>query len=441
MTDILFITGRLAAPSLEKVLAKMAPEFSYKIKTLGISVAALMNTAFISRHLSTSEGCDKVVIPGSCKGDPEVISQKLGVDVVKGPCDLRDLPVFFGGERDMEGYGEYHVKIVAEMVDAFQMSLPEILAQANYYRNSGADLVDIGCPAQGSFDRVGEVVDMLKAEGFIVSLDTFDHKTIRQGLKHGIDLLLSVNSRNIDLAPELNCKTVVIPDFGQGLESLEKNAEILKNQGVDYILDPILDPLSFGFTKALVRFHKTRKRHPDTPILMGLGNLTELTEADSTGINTLMAGVMTELEVDYLLTTEVVQWARGSVRELDLARRQMFFAHKQRVLPKGLDSSLVCLKDRPFEILDEAALRQMQSQVKDRNYRIFTDFNQVYVFNRDLFLTGTDPADLFARLEVSSAGHAFYLGRELERACLAVRLGKKYLQEKPLDWGYLDFKE
>jgi hypothetical protein len=65
----------------------------------------------------------------------------------------------------------------------------------------------------------------------------------------------------------------------------------------------------------------------------------------------------------------------------------------------------------------------------------------VYVFNRDLFITGVDPKDLFARLDVASAGHAFYLGRELEKACLAVRLGKKYLQEKPLDWGYLDSKE
>lgn len=441
MTDILFITGRLAAPSLAKVLKKMRPEFSYRIRPLGISVAALMNTPFIARHLKDSQGCQQVIIPGSCKGDLRVIEDKLGVPVLKGPADLRDLPLFFGGERNMEGYGQYKVRILAEIVDAYRMPAEEILARAEYYRDSGADIIDIGCPAEGGFAGVGKVIDMLKGRGFSVSLDTFDHATIREGLRHGVDLLLSVNSRNLDLAPELNCKTVVIPDFGQGLDSLLRNAAELERHKVDYVLDPILDPLNFGFTDSLVRYHELRKRRPTAEILMGLGNLTELTEADSTGINALMAGVITELGIDYILTTEVIQWARGSVKELDLARKQMFFAHKHKVLPKRLDPSLVVLKDQPFEVIEEAGLREMQAAITDRNYRIFTDRTRVYVFNRDCFAVGTDPAELFEQLSVSKPGHAFYLGRELERACLAVRLGKKYLQEHPLNWGYLDSKE
>jgi hypothetical protein len=31
----------------------------------------------------------------------------------------------------------------------------------------------------------------------------------------------------------------------------------------------------------------------------------------------------------------------------------------------------------------------------------------------------------------------FYLGRELEKAALAVQLGKKYVQDNDLRWGYM----
>ena len=124
---------------------------------------------------------------------------------------------------------------------------------------------------------------------------------------------------------------------------------------------------------------------------MGLGNLTELTDADSVGINAVMAGIIAELGIDYVLTTEVISWARGAVRELDLARKLMHYAVRNRVLPKGLDDGLVALKDTPFETYSEAELRDMQRRVRDKNYRIFADREWVYVFNRDTFLRGNDP--------------------------------------------------
>jgi dihydropteroate synthase len=170
---------------------------------------------------------------------------------------------------------------------------------------------------------------------------------------------------------------------------------------------------------------------------MGVGNLTELTDVDSHGVNAVMAGVITELGIDYVLTTEVVSWARGAVRELDRARKLMFYAQSNRVLPKSIDDGLVALKSTPFDPYTEEELRAMQAKVRDRNLRIFADRERVYVFNRDLFVGGTDPDELFAAVRADDPGHAFYLGRELERAALAVRLGKRYTQESDLGWGYL----
>ena len=437
--EYLFVTGRLAADALKAALERMDLDFEYRVTVLGISVAALMNTDWIARQLADAQGCRKVIISGWCQGDLSVIEERVGVPVLRGPKDLKDLPVFFGRERVLEGYGEYETKILAEIVEAYRMPWEEILARANYYRASGADIIDLGCPVQGGFPGVAEVVARLKERGFVVSLDTFDPETILRADEAGLDLLLSINSRNMDLAPKLHCKVVVIPDFDQGLPSLEQNIAQLETWGVPYVIDPILNPINFGFAESLHRFYEVRQRYPDAEMLMGLGNLTELTEADSTGINAVMAGVITELGIDYVLTTEVISWARGAVRELDLARRLMHYSHQNGIPPKYVDSRLITVKDPldEYDYYTEADLRHMQEQVKDRNFRIFTDDKHIYVFNNTVFVKGTDPGEIFARLDVNEGSHAFYLGRELHKAALAVQLGKKYAQEQPLRWGYL----
>jgi dihydropteroate synthase-like protein len=437
VADTLFVTGRLAADALRRTLGKLELDFEYDVAALSGSVAALMRTEWIARRLPEDCGYRQVIIPGLCRGDLATIAAKVGAPVVRGPKDLKDLPAFFGQELDLEGYGEYHAKILAEIVEAYRMPFADIVARAEYYRASGADVIDLGCPPMEAFPGVAEVVAGLKERGFTVSIDTFHLQTIREADEAGVDLLLSVNTQNMELVPQLHCKVVVIPDFGEGLESLERNVASVDALGASYVIDPILDPLSFGFTAALERYCETRRRYPDAEMLMGLGNLTELTDADSIGINTVMAGVIAELGIDYVLTTEVISWARGAVRELDLARKLMHYALRNRVLPKGLDDGLVALKDPPFETYSEAELRDMQHKVRDKNYRIFADREWVFVFNRETFLRGRDPHELFAALHVADPGHAFYLGGELERAALAVRLGKKYTQESPLRWGYL----
>ena len=59
---------------------------------------------------------------------------------------------------------------------------------------------------------------------------------------------------------------------------------------------PILDPIPFGLTASIVRYQRLRERFPEAPIMMGIGNLTELTDADTSGINALLFGIAAELE-------------------------------------------------------------------------------------------------------------------------------------------------
>ncbi len=442
MTRMLFITGKLANQALENTLRVMEPEFDYEIAVMNITVAAFMTADWIARHLNVTGNYDLVMVPGHCRGDLSAIEALTGAKVVRGPKHVKDIPFYFGRQRVSAGYAEYRErqpKILAEIVDAPLLSLEEILAQAEYFRASGADIIDLGWQANSDFPEVEQTVAALKERGFIVSLDTFNRQDVLRANRVGFDYLLSVNGSNLDLARELSCRVVVIPDHGGGLDSLERSIAQLEAWGVGYIIDPIIDPINFGFVESITRYRQVRERYPDAEILMGIANVIELLDADSTGVNALMMGMVTELSINYVLTTEVISWARGAVREANIARKLMGYAHRNHILPKHIDEGLITVKDPPHTSYTEDELRAMQTKVKDRNFRVFTDDQAIYVFNNQLFIKETDGdiQRIFDQLGAEDAGHAFYLGQELQKAAQAVRLGKEYIQDESLRWGYL----
>lgn len=432
-----FVTGKLAYPALKKIVEKLELEGGYRIKVLGSKVAALMNTEYISRHLENEEA-EVVVIPGLCKGKTEVIEKRTGCRVVKGPEDLKDLPLFFGRKMVDEPESEPKIKILAEIVDASQLTVAEVVKRAKYYKNNGADIIDIGAEYSSSFSHLKNVIRTLKQEGFQVSIDSLQKEHIVAADEAGVDMVLSVNSSNIDIVKDLNSKLVVIPDEEDDLASLYKNVDKLECLGKEYVIDPILPPLTFGFVNAVSRYVEVRKRFPKSPMLMGVGNVTELTDADSTGINAVLIGMATELEIDYILTTECSARAKGAVREISIARKLMHRARENGILPKHLDYSLLTIKDPELNQYSKEELQEMQSMIRDKNFRIFVDENYIYVFNSKVFLCDTDGQRLFKSLNVEDPKHAFYLGRELTRAELALKLGKKYIQDRGLRWGYLN---
>ena len=218
---------------------------------------------------------------------------------------------------------------------------------------------------------------------------------------------------------------------------MDASLEKLTAWGVPYLIDPVLEPVGHGFMRSLERYAEARRRYRDAEMLMGIGNLTELTASDTTGVNALLIAVCQELGVRAVLTTEVIPWARGAVREIDVARRLMHHAVTHRTIPKGIDDRLVTVKDPVVLAYTEAELRALQAGLTDPNYRIFADRDGITVLNNERFVRGTDIQAIFAQLDVDEPSHAFYLGKELARASLAVALGKTYRQEGALSWGYL----
>ncbi len=418
----------------------MSPPWQYTVAVMKITVAALMTTPWITRFLEVPEGTDLVMIPGLCEGDPDVIADKVGVHTLKGPKDLREIPEYFGRVAEQRDYGAWDIEIVAEINNAPRLTREAIRREADYFQASGADVIDIGCTPGRAFPELADVVRELVSAGMRVSVDSFDAGEIRTAVEAGARLVFSVNSSNLDVARDLagtGTRVVALPDFGTGIETLEPTLSALEGWGVPYYIDPVIEPIGFGFMQSLERYAEVRRRYPKAELLMGVGNITELTAADTTGVNALLIAICQEVGVRAVLTTEVIPWARGAVREIDIARRLMRYAVVQRQLPKHVDDRLVTVKDPAILEYTEAELRQLQASITDANFRIFTDRNTITVFNAERFIRGTDIQDIFAQLGVDEPTHAFYLGKELAKAKLAIQLGKTYRQEGSLNWGYL----
>ncbi len=448
-----FVTGRLAEHSLRQTVESLAREvgFNYSIEVLPITVAALMTPEWIARRINVAAGSTCVLVPGYCSADLKPVEEATGLPVDRGPRDLRELPRFFGQAELPQDYGAYDIEIIAEINHCPRLSLEEILAQAKLLASDGADVIDVGCEPEGPWGGVADVVRALRAEGHRVSIDSLDPREIEPAVRNGAELVLSVNSSNREAAQDWGCEVVVVPDDPRSLSGLDESIDELASRGVRLRIDPVLEPIGFGFAKSLGRYLQVRERYPDAEMMMGIGNLTELTDADSAAINVILLGFCEELGIRSVLTTQVINWARSSVRECDLARRLVHHSISHRVLPKHLEPRLVMLRDLAPVEPSKDDLDRLAREIKDANYRVFVADGEVHVVSHELHLHGSDPFEVFERLRSSGPdgglpknldpAHSFYLGYEMCKAATALALGKQYQQDESLDWGFLTRKE
>ena len=449
---ILFVTGKLAEPSLRRVLADLAPAvgFAPEVAVMPITVAALLTTEWIGRRLAIPDGVTRVILPGYCRGDLTALPLPVDVVAERGPKDLRDLPQYFGTRRGRpETFGQFDIEILAEINHAPSLTLEQILTLARGYRASGADVIDLGCDPGGPWGGIADAVRALRDASLRVSVDSFNADEVEAALAAGAELVLSVNATNCHLArgwyERFGATVVVIPDTPTDLDSLDQSIEALKWAGVPFRVDPIVEPIGFGFAASLGRYLDVRRRHPDVEMLMGVGNLTELTDVDSAGVNVMLAGFCQEVGVRSVLTTEVINWCRSSVKEFDLARRLVYHAVVERVLPKHLEPDLIAFRDPRLYELGESGLQQLARDVTDRNYRLFAERGEIHVINGSMYIHGTDPFQLFAEMQQLDSkldqAHSFYLGYEMAKAVTALTLAKNYTQDQALRWGFLTVPE
>lgn len=434
---VVLVTGSLAEARVKRAADEITgDEIDPTVINVGVKVAALMTTEIVERRLKLPDNADRVVMPGRFRGDLERLSDFFGTRFERGPDEIADLPQYLGKPKAKLDLSQQNCMIFAEIVDATLMTPGAIVERSRRLRADGADVIDLGCLPDSPFPHLEEAIRALQADGAKVSVDSFNSEELLRATKAGANYLLSLSEKNIDIADQGPAIPIIISAGTTDMASLDRAIDIMIAKGKPYYADPILDPIHYGFAASIARYVDLRNRRPDVPILMGIGNLTELTDADTTGINAVLMGLCSELDITAVLAVQVSPHCRTAVREFDRARREYYAAKQAGALPQGFGEGLMALRDRKGFATTPEDIAALASEIKDKNYRIEVAEDGIHIYNRDGHHVSDDPFKLFPHLDTrADAGHAFYLGVETARAEIAYRLGKRYAQDEPLEFG------
>lgn len=470
---ILLVTGRLAESMVR------ANSLGNDVHVADVDVAAFITENHL-REIDLS-GYDLVLVPGMAKGRWKEIEKETGTKVRLGPIHAYDIPkiiekldsielsheipadrlVDLNRERelidlvesnevslfDINGVkigGKSRLKVVAEIVDATELERDELAERIDYYVESGADIVDLGIPLSFSSDDVRKAVKVAKDCCDAVSIDTFSARAIKAGIESGADMVMSISQSNLKALDYIDGQAVVVVD--RNVERLSWLVDLVRTRTEKVIADPVLD--IDGFSNSVLRYAEFRRRDGITPMLFGAGNITELFDADSVGINALLALIAEEVGANLLFTTEASPKTRGSVRELRIASYMVKGARLKGTPPKDLGLSLLVLKekvkypeaDAPEGCIEAQGNREFHRDPKG-DFRIWIANNKIVCSHDEACIQGKSAKsilDTILRLNlVSRLDHAGYLGRELKKAEIALKLKKNYVQDEELNFGYL----
>jgi len=303
-----------------------------------------------------------------------------------------------------------------------------------------------------------------------VSIDSLDPDEIKAAVFAGADFILSADAGNIEkIAPfASNAAVVVIPTnqregyfpkkADERVSFLEDLIEKARKLGMTRLIgDLILDPSNV--VESLIAFREFANGNPNVPLFVGVSNVTELIDADSIGVNALLAWLSSEVGASILLATEKSSKAKGSVREEVIASKMMFLAKKRSSVPKDLGLDLLVLKDKrnreePYNKELEtnahvmAASSESEPTVLDEkgSFRIAVDriegtivalhYTLLEMDKPINIIKGKTAERVYAKIAelglVTRIEHAAYLGSELAKAEIALRTGKEYIQDSVL---------
>jgi dihydropteroate synthase-like protein len=514
----LLITGTLAEETLQHYAKQSKTQT--EVLALNTQIAAFLTPQTILGALQKKnlKEINVILTPGLMLGDCKIIYEATKIPTFKGPRYAADLPVVLDslGEvalstvvpacdllseklkqkalqelelveqnrdvllkkpgslliKNLAVGKEFPMRVLAEIVDAPLMSNEEIQQLAKTYVKNGANIVDIGMVAGKSMpSEAKRAVKAVKAVVDVpVSIDTLNPVEIKAAVEAGVDLILSVDAGNMNKVAAFakHVPVVVIPtnqkkgifprrpnERVRMLERLTKRAEKLGFAKVigDLILEPTYIVDSF------MAFRTFTTRNPNVPLLIGASNVTELLDADSVGVNALLARLSSEVNVDILLVCEKSAKTAGTVKEAALASKMMFLAKKRNMPPRDLGLNLIVFKDQQTKEAPYNRLGEDKSKVLIANeeaefarvdpkgiFRIAVDrqtenivalhFKSAQDKEPQKIIKGKTAQSVYSKIVglglVSLLDHAAYLGVELAKAEAALVTGKEYVQDNEL---------
>jgi dihydropteroate synthase-related protein len=488
---ILIATGRLAENTVRKAIGEKAD-----ILVADIDIAAFITPKKLIKtfkEAGLSKTYDLILLPGLVTGDFSKASEELGCKIRLGPKHAYDLGfvLLYTGKiefsekvpacelladvrkemalelirkteeeassplklRSVKIGGKARMKVMGEIVGAMEMDASSLQVKIEAFIARGADIIDLGATLNTQPEQAKRAVSIAKTYTKApVSIDTLDPELIKEGVEAGADLVLSLNSANLDtVGPTIaraGIAAVIIPDEERSLESLVRNVEAARRLGIkEIIADPVLDPIGHNITESILRYHEFHKMYPEVPVFLGAGNVTELMDVDTIGVNATLCGIGVEVGASILFTPEYSDKSQGSIAELKRASEMMMLSNIRESSPKDLGLDLLCIKEkrrRPDFLLPENMIQARPSKgwrvdpagpirihiVPDR---ISGNGGLIVAEHEKTSVVGKNAREVMGTLLelklVSRLDHAAYLGRELEKAELALQFNRSYAQD------------
>lgn len=465
---VLLPTGTIA----EKTVRRAAAGFDVDIVVTG-RIASFLSPDELSRIVKNGE-YDAVVTSGMCTASFASVEEELGIPVYRGPRHAADIGMMLRllGEmefsrtvpadeflmhiREEEAQarlvemektascaftlrgcpvgGTSRMKVLAEIMDAHRHS--DIRAAAEQYARDGADIIDLGFGFDAEPEDVERVFCALEGLAVPLAVDTQNPALITAALPYA-DLILSLQEENIPQVgvrvAEAGVAVVVVP----GDATLPDNIRAAQEAGITRIIaDPLLQPAGSGLVPSLGGFEDIGH-----PLFFGAGNVTELIDADSVGVNALLASMAHECHAAVLFTSEHSDKTRGSVREMRRAAEMMALMG-DRPYPKDLGLSLFEIKEKrrrhepeiPREVTCDVGPVPVDLVFDPRgNLRIGIEDGWIIAEHNGTAFRGKKWDEVFHAIladdRVSLLDHAAYLGKELYKAELAIRFNRSFEQD------------
>ena len=507
---ILEVTGRLAEYDVKKVVKDPAD-----VLVVDINIAAFIKPKLLKRSLysfKTYTSYDLILIPGLIPADFSDLEKELGVKIRLGPRDAQDLDFVLSYSAELnfsktipacelltlklqaeahdklqsiEKASDYAfkirdlkigggvMKVMVEIVDATRMSEEELTKRINDFKEKGADIIDLGLALDATVKEVQRTVETAKFADVPIGIDTKNPELIKSAIDKGIDLVLNLDSNIIKEVGKYiafnEVPAVVIPDLKSELlaarsdmsrltpytSTLKSNIELAKSLGIVVIANPTLNPIGSDFTGSICRYYEFRQQDKETPLFLGVRNITELIDADSVGVNAMLAGIGMEIGVSILFTSEYSNKTVGGINELKTAAQMMLLARQRNCAPKDIGIDLLRLKEKrrhreikiPVNDIPHLHATQNEKWTVDPAgcFKIgITESKEIVAIHeirkhRSTVIIGNTAKEVLDTILreglVTRLDHVGYLGRELMKAELALKFGRSYAQDAAAIYG------
>ncbi|MFN3527555.1 MAG: dihydropteroate synthase, partial [Candidatus Altarchaeaceae archaeon] len=297
---IVFLTSKKIEELMKKEISEFFNKYDIDIISYDVDVASFIKTKDIIDRIN--KNYDFAIVPGNFIGNCRVIEKFLNekgikTRVIRGTRNLGDVKIFLKNLEKLNndeieklhdfpadeiliekikenlkeelkeidsGNFKFKIrdvplngipKVIGEIGNAPLLDDKKIKEKVKKFMEEGARIISIGMMPEERTDEIKRIVKAIKEISDVpLCIDSLNENEILEGIRNGVDLVMSICEKNLKIVEEINIPVVVIPadekarivKYNERIIFLENLMRKIKNlnENIKIIVDPILDPVN-----------------------------------------------------------------------------------------------------------------------------------------------------------------------------------------------------